>query len=84
TEHFAPPAEKPVDRRGPSANAVRMTLMATMAVFGAAAFVHLVRYALLIINRTMLLNPWLAAAATWGGVAISVVAVFMLVASALL
>jgi hypothetical protein len=61
-----------------------MTLIATMAVLGAAAFVHLVRYVLLIINRTVLLNPWVAAAATWGGVAISVVAVFMVVASALL
>lgn len=84
TEHFAPPTENPVDRRGPSTNAVRMTLTATMAVLGAAAFVHLVRYVLLIINRTVLLNPWVAAAATWGGVAISVVAVFMIVASALL
>lgn len=84
SEHFAPPAQKTVDRRGPSATAVRLTLTATMAVFGAAAFVHLVRYVLLIINRTVLLNPWVAAAATWGGVAISVVAVFMIVASALL
>ena len=58
--------------------------MATMAVLGAAAFVHLVRYMLLIVNRTILLNPWVAGAATWGGVAVSVVAVFMVVASALL
>ncbi|PRC62868.1 hypothetical protein C6A85_00795, partial [Mycobacterium sp. ITM-2017-0098] len=39
----------------------------------AAAFVHLVRYALLIINRTMLLNPWLAAAPNTAMVAISVI-----------
>ncbi|VEG58401.1 putative conserved membrane protein [Mycolicibacterium aurum] len=84
SEHFAPPAEKPVERRGPSVDAVRLTLTATMAVLGAAAFVHVVRYILLIVNRTVLLNPWVAAAATWGGVAISVVAVFMIVASALL
>jgi hypothetical protein len=71
-------------RSGPSINAVRTTLITTVAVLGAAAFVHLVRYLLLIINRTILLNPWIAAAATWGGVAISVVAVFMVVASALL
>jgi hypothetical protein len=63
---------------------VRATLTVTMAVLGAAAFVHLVRYVLLIINRTVLLNPWVAAAATWGGVAISVIAAFMIVASAVL
>lgn len=84
SEHFVPPTEQTVERRGPSANAVRMTIVATMAVLGAAAFVHLVRYVLLIVNRTVLLNPWVAAAATWGGVAISVVTVFMIVASALL
>lgn len=69
-------------RSGPSATVVRMTLVTAMAVLGAAAFVHLVRYILLIINRTVLLNPWIAAGATWGGVAVSVVAAFMIVASA--
>ena len=47
---------------------VRATLIATMAVFGVAALLHLVRYALLIINRSVLLNPWVAGAATWLGV----------------
>lgn len=84
TENFVPPVEQAVERRGPSAKAVRVTLTVTMAVLGAAAFVHLVRYILLIINRTTLLNPWVAAAATWGGVAISVIAVFMIVAAAVL
>jgi hypothetical protein len=83
-EHFDTPAEQRVLRAGPSANAVRMTLVVTMAVLGAAAFVHLVRYVLLIINRTVLLNSWVAAAATWGGVAVSVIAMFMVVASALM
>lgn len=54
--------------------------MVAAAALGAAAFVHLVRYVLLIINRSVLLNPWLAGAATWGGVAASVVAAFMTVA----
>lgn len=67
---------------GPSVTAVRMTIVTAMAVLGAAAFVHLVRYILLIINRTVLLNPWIAGAATWGGVAVSVVAAFMVVAAA--
>jgi hypothetical protein len=61
---------------------VRITLIATMAVFAAAAFVHLVRYALLIVNRSTLLNPWVAGGATWLGVAVSVIAIFMVVASA--
>jgi hypothetical protein len=69
-------------RSGPSARMVRATLIATMAVLGAAAFVHLVRYGLLILNRSMLLNPWVAGIATWLGVAVSVVAVFTVVASA--
>ena len=61
---------------------MQATLIATMAVLGAAAFVHLVRYALLIVNRSVLLNPWVAGAATWLGVGVSVVAMFMVVASA--
>lgn len=83
-EHFSAPTEQKQLRGGPSTTAVRMTLVATMAVLGAAAFIHLVRYVLLIINRTVLLNPWVAGAATWFGVAVSVVAMFMVVASALL
>ncbi|MBI5338524.1 MAG: DUF4328 domain-containing protein [Mycolicibacterium rufum] len=83
-EHFETPTEERPVRTGPSLNAVRMTLVTTAAVLAAAAFVHLIRYVLLIINRTVLLNPWVAGIATWGGVAISVVAVFMVVASALL
>ena len=69
-------------RSGPSARTVRATLIATMAVFGVAAFLHLVRYGLLIINRGMLLNPWVAGGATWLGVGASVLAIFTLVASA--
>lgn len=83
-EQFDAPEQQQVVRAGPSAAAVRTTLVATAAVLGAAALVHLVRYALLIVNRSMLLNKWIAAAATWGGVAVSVVAVFMVVASAVL
>jgi hypothetical protein len=69
-------------RSGPSTRMVRNTLIATMAVLGVAAFLHLVRYALLIINRGTLLNPWVAGAATWLGVGASVIAMFMVVASA--
>lgn len=83
-EHFDGPAEQTTERKGPSPKTVQRTLTLTMAVLGAAAFVHVVRYILLIINRSVLLNPWVAAIATWGGVAVSVVAVFMVVASAVM
>ncbi|KUI06824.1 hypothetical protein AU190_22695 [Mycolicibacterium acapulense] len=68
-------------RRGPSPGMVTGTLLLTMAVLGAAALIHLARYVLLIINRSVLLPPWIAAIATWFGVVLSVVAAFMVVAS---
>jgi len=51
-------------RRGPSLAAVRTTLIATMVVLGVAALVHVVRYALLIVNRSVLLNKVVAFTAT--------------------
>ena len=69
-------------RVGPSIGAVQATLIATMVALGIAALVHVVRYVLLIVNRSVLLNPWVAGAATWLGVAVSVIAMFMVVASA--
>lgn len=82
-EHFEGPTEQTAQRKGPSPDAVRRIMTLTVAALATAALVHVVRYILLIINRTVLLNPWVAAIATWGGVATSVVAVFMVVASAL-
>ena len=76
------PGMPPPPRRGPSIRAVQGTLIATMVVLGIAALIHVIRYALLIVNRSILLNPWVAGAATWLGVAVSVIAVFMVVASA--
>jgi hypothetical protein len=67
---------------GPSPSMVRGTLFTTMVVLGVAALAHVVRYALLIVNRSVLLNPWVAGVATWLGVAVSVLAVFTVVASA--
>ncbi len=60
---------------------VRVSLVATMVMLGAAALMHLVRYVLLIVNRSVLLNKFLAFAATWLGVLVSVIALFMVVAS---
>ena len=44
---------------------MRRTLIATIAALGLAALVHVVRYILLIINRTVLLNPVVAWAANY-------------------
>ena len=78
----APELQAAAPRRGPSLAGVRATLIATMVVLGVAALVHVVRYALLIVNRSVLLNKVVAFAATWLGVLVSVVALFMIVASA--
>ena len=82
-DHFeAPELQAAAPRSGPSLAMVRATLLATMVVLGVAALVHVVRYALLIVNRSVLLNKVVAFAATWLGVLASVVAMFMVVASA--
>jgi Domain of unknown function (DUF4328) len=75
-----PDAAEP--RNGPSLAMVRATLLATMVVLGVAAVVHVARYALLIVNRSVLLNKVVAFVATWLGVLASVIAMFMIVASA--
>lgn len=83
-DHVEAPEQRQADvRGGPSAATVSATLIAAIAVFGAAALIHLVRYAFLIVNRSVLLNPWVAGAATWLGVVVSVLAIFALVASAI-
>jgi hypothetical protein len=68
-------------RLGPSIGALNATLLTTIAVFGLAALVHIVRYALLILNRDVLLNPVVAWLATWLGVVVSVGALFLLFAT---
>jgi hypothetical protein len=47
----------------------------TVVVLAIAALVHVVRYVLLIINRSTLLNPVVAAAALWLGVLASLAAI---------
>ncbi|RDH77398.1 DUF4328 domain-containing protein [Mycolicibacterium moriokaense] len=68
-------------RRGPSIGALRATLIATIAVLGLAALVHLVRYVLLIVNRGVLLPPVVAWLATWLGVVVSVATLFLVFAT---
>jgi hypothetical protein len=84
-DHIEPIEAAPehVVRTGPSVRFVRATLVITMALFGFAALVHVVRYGLLLINRSILLPPLVAAAATWVGVAASVLAVFAMIATAI-
>lgn len=83
TQDFAPEmtASEP-DRTGPSPAMVHTTMAVAMGALAAAALLHLVRYVLLLINRTVLLNRWVAAAGTWLGVAASVIALFAVVAAA--
>jgi hypothetical protein len=81
--HFdVPEPDAAEPRSGPSLAMVRTTLLATMVVLGVAALVHVARYALLIVNRSVLLNKVVAFVATWLGVVASVIAMFMIVASA--
>ena len=69
-------------RRGPSLGAIRATLITTVVVLGVAALLHIVRYALLMINRGVLLNSVVAGLATWLAVAASVGAMFAIVGCA--
>ncbi len=87
TEEFAEAPGQAVEQeqahRGPSTAVVQTVAAITMIALGAAALMHVVRYVLLLINRTVLLNPWVALAGSWLGVAASVVALFAVLATAI-
>lgn len=61
---------------------VRVTLTITAVLLAIAVVVHIANYALLLYNRSTLLNPIVAGIATWAGVAVSVLACFALIATA--
>lgn len=84
-EHFddAATGQAAPERSAPSPSSVRRTIVVTMALLGAAALLHVIRYGLLLINRTVLLDPIVSALATWLPVAASVAAFFAVVATAL-
>lgn len=83
-EEFAEPTVTHEEtRRGPSNGTVQGVAAIAMIALGAAALMHVVRYILLLINRTVLLNPWVALAGSWLGVAASVVALFTVLAVAI-
>lgn len=68
-------------RTGPSTPMIRTTLFVSVLVLGIAALVYVVRYVLLIVNRSTLLNSWVAAGADWLGVLASVAAIAAVLAS---
>ncbi|MEZ0052728.1 hypothetical protein ABIA30_003750 [Mycobacterium sp. MAA66] len=72
-------AEPEEVRTGPSQTMVQTATVVAIGALAAAALIHVVRYVLLLINRTILLNPWVAGAGTWLGVAASVIAAFAVV-----
>lgn len=69
---------------GPSGSLVRTTLFVSVLVLAMAALVYVLRYVLLVVNRNMLLNSWVARAADWVGVAASVGAIIALIACAVI
>jgi Domain of unknown function (DUF4328) len=84
-DHIDPSAGAPAapPRSGPSTTVIRLTLVVAAGLLGFAALVHLLRYILLIVNRTTLLNPVLAGAVLWAGVLASVLAIFAVIGCAL-
>lgn len=65
--------EKTADEAGVAT--VRLMLVAAMVVLGIAAFAHVIRYVLLLINRSMLLHPLIAIGGLVIGLLASVVAI---------
>lgn len=76
------PQQQPDSVGGPSEAWVRAALNATAVVLGIAALVHAVRYILLIVNRDVLLRPWLAGAGYWLGVIASFAAIVSVIVCA--
>ncbi|MGV9801944.1 DUF4328 domain-containing protein [Mycobacterium sp. NPDC003449] len=74
---FEPGAEnQDTARRGSSASVVRLMLILAMVALGVAVFAHLVRYILLLVNRSVLLHPVIA----WGGVLFGLLASLLVLA----
>jgi hypothetical protein len=74
------------DERGPkktaSAGAARAVLIGAAVVFALAAGVHVVRYLLLLLNRTVLLPPFIAFGSLLAGVLISLAAIVAVIGAA--
>ncbi|MGU3654212.1 DUF4328 domain-containing protein [Mycolicibacterium sp. A43C] len=63
---------------------MRLVVVTTLILLGAAAVLHMLRYALMLYNRGALLNPFVAGFATWVPVAASAFAFFGVLASGLI
>ena len=76
-DRFLPPTAgaDETTRKGPSPNVVRAALLAASTIFALAAAAHVLRYLLLLINRTTLLPPVIAMGALLMGVLISFAAI---------
>lgn len=83
-DHVAPPApgDDGAAKKGIAPVTVRAALLSAATIFGLAAAIHIVRYALLLINRTSLLPPLVAGAALWLGVLISLAAIVAVILTA--
>ena len=83
TEHFdgTPDGDAQAEHTqvGPTPEFVRTAFTATAVIVGLAVMAHVLRYVLLLVNRSILLNPILAGAVTWLGVALSVLALFAVI-----
>ncbi|OBF88445.1 hypothetical protein A5791_17380 [Mycobacterium sp. 852002-51163_SCH5372311] len=73
-EQAAAPADGPA-AQGPSAATVRTTLFLGVLVLGIVALLYVVRYVVLIVNRSVLLNSLVALAVDWLGIVASVAAI---------
>ncbi|KAA0099998.1 DUF4328 domain-containing protein [Mycolicibacterium sp. P1-18] len=81
-DRFEPPAPATPDQPPKSATRmVQATVAVTMLALAFAVVVHIANYALLLYNRSRLLNPIVAGVATWAGVAASVLVFFALIAT---
>jgi len=69
-------------RKSMSATAVRATLLAASAVFAMAGLAHILRYLLLLINRTRLLPPLIANGTLLMGVLVSLAAMVAVIVTA--
>ncbi|AKS31263.1 DUF4328 domain-containing protein [Mycolicibacterium goodii] len=68
--------QQQAQRSGPAAHTVRLMMVLAMIALAGAAVAHIVRYVLLLINRTVLLYPVIA----WGGVLLGMLASLLVLA----
>lgn len=82
-DQIAPPtADKDVVRKGATPGAVRTALLVTAGVFALAAAAHVLRYLLMLINRSTLLPPFIAIGSLISGVLVSLAAIVAVITTA--